>query len=516
MQELSFDKQILIALNEIYARRRLCAVSFAIISMIVVSVGLVWPKTYKSSTTILWNKSQVVKPLLEGTAVTSTGKEQSQIAKEVIYSNRNLEELIETAELNRTESGRLMTDKEIELLKYELRKKIVIERGSNNILRISYKSSDPRQAYLVVSLVSKLFIEETTSNSRADSLEAYNFIQNQVLEYQEKLNKINKSINDFKSENLEIQVNTAEAVNSRINSLSDQIKTTELQLKEARIKRDSLVEQLALESQKNTQEKVVTVKNERLQELESKLSSLRLSYTETYPDIIQLKDQIRALKESLAEGAEQRPAQDEDAKSNSPGNYKSALAERLKLQIADQETVIKTLEARKQDQQNRFEQEIARSSKVNRVVSKLEELARDREVTKQLYDRLLTRLENARVSLNLEKESAASLFKIQEPPIVPLVPEGLRFLHFAIGSVILGAGLPLGFIVGILFIDPRIRHEEALDLNNDIPVLGSVPSFNTRLELRKQKFATVQSVILVTISLILVAVLSLSRYYEVI
>ena len=516
MQELSLDKQILIALNEIYDKRRLCAVSFAIISMIVVSVGLVWPKTYMSFTTILWNQSQVVKPLLEGTAVTSSGKEQSQIAKEVIYSNKNLETVIETAGLNRSESGRLLSDKEIELLKAELRKKIVIDRGSNNILRISYKSANPQEAYLVVSLVSKLFIEETTSNTKANSVDAYNFIQNQVFEYQQKLNKINQSIIDFKNENLEIQVNTAEAVNTRINSLSDQIKTTELQLKEAKIKRDSLAEQLVLESEKNTEEKVVTVKNERLVELEAKLSSLRLSYTETYPDIVQLKEQIKILRESLSEGAENPTAEDQDTNTNSRGSFKSALAERLKQQLADQETTIKTLEARKLDQENRFKQEIARSSQVNSAVSKLEELSRDREVTKQLYDRLLTRLENARVSLNLELESAGTLFKIQEPPIIPLVPEGLRFLHFAMGSVVLGAGIPIGLIVGILLIDPRIRHEEGLKLKGDIPMLGLVPNFKTRAELRKQRFATIQSVAILTVSLILVAALSLSRYYEVI
>lgn len=513
MQELSLDKQFLIALNEIIDKRRFCAVSFAVISLVIVSVGLVWPKTFQSSTTILWNDSRVVKPLLEGTAVTSTGTKQSQIAREVIYSNRNLDTLIQKAELDLTASGKKMSDREVEILKSELRKKIVIERGSNNILRISYKSPVAEEAYLVVSIISKLFIEETTQNNRADSVDAYNFIQSQVNEYQKKLNDINKRIIDFKTKNIEIQVETTQGVNARISSLSDQIKATSLLLKEARIQRDSLLEQLTIESQKSIAEEVVNVRNERLVELENRLSSLRLSYTETYPDIIELKEQIKLLKSNPKEASVQQPVPEDTSNSS---NFRSALYVRLKQQVADQETVIKTLEARKNDQENRFDQEIARSSKVNYVVSKLEELARDRTVTKQLYDQLLARLENARVSLSLEKESASSLFKTQEPPIIPLVPEGLRFLHFAIGSVVLGAVLPLGFIIGILLVDPRVRDEDALDLGEDIQVIGVVPRFNTKSELRKQKWITVQSTLIVTLSLIGVATVSISRYYEVI
>ncbi len=516
MQDDSVYSQIQIALNEIYDKRRLVAICFAMISIAILAVGLKWPETYESSTTLLWDKSQVIKPLLEGTAITNPGSEQVQIAKEVIYSNRSLETLIQKAELNIKDSGRQMSDREVEILKSVLREKIVIEWGKNNILRISYKSSSPEEAYLVVSIVSKLFIEETTQNQKDESFKAYQFIQSQVDNYQAKLNRINQSISDFKASNLEIQVDTIQAVNNRISNLSQQIETTSLQLKEAKIQRDSLAEQLAIESVKTTAEGVVTVRNKRLADLESQLARLRLTYTETYPDVVQLKEQIEFIKQELAQGGAGLTEQIETAEDSRRRSARSELYNRLKQQIADQETTIKTLEARKADLEARFAQEISRSSDVNQVVSTLEELSRDQAVTKQLYDKLLIKLENARVSLNLELESAGSMFKVQEPPVIPLVPQGLRFLHFAIASLVFGLGIPIGAIIVLLQIDPRIRDTDSLDLKGGIQVIGRVGSFRNARELRAQTFATVQSVLIVILSLAAISCLSLMRYYEII
>ncbi len=513
MQDLSLYKQIVISLYEIFDKRRLVAVTFAVIALTIVAVGLQWPQTYQSSTTLLWDSSQIIQPLLEGAAITNTGREQQQIAREVIYSNKNLDILIRKAELDIDKNGKRLSDRQLEILKSRLRTDIVVDRGKNNTLTISYQSASPEVAFLVVSIISKLFIEDITQNKKDDSYKAYQFIQSQVDEYENKLNEINQRIVQFKSENVEVQVDSTQAVSTRINLLNTQIETASLELREALIQRDSLLEQLAIESQKSTAQGEVEVRNERLVELENRLGQLRLSYTDTYPDIVQLKEQIAYLKNQERQNAQAPPVVD----SSSRGR-RSELFNILKRQVAELETVIKTLEARKADLEQRFTQEIERSSDVNFVVSKLEELSRDQAVTKQLYDKLLVKLENARVSLNLELESAGALFKVQEPPVIPLVPQGLRFLHFAIASVVFGMGIPIGAIVGLLQIDPRLRDADSLELDDKhaVEVLGQVPRYKTPREMRGEKFVTAQAVVIVTFTLAVVSATSLMRYYELI
>ena len=509
MQELSLDTQIRLIVNEIYDRRRLCAVLFAVISLSIVGVGLTWPKTYESSTTLIRDKSQVVRPLLEGTAVATSGVQQSDIAKEVIYSNKILDNVIERAGLNLKADGVPMDDRELQVLKSELRKKIQIDRGGGEILKISYTSRRPEEAFFVVSIVSELFIEETAQNKRADSDEAYRFIDSQVNEYKQKLDDITRRINAFKAKNVEIPVETMRGVTTRISELKDQIRRTSLELKEAGIQKESLMEQLETESLKSTAEEVVNAQQQRLAEMRAQLSTLRLSYTETYPDIVQLKEQIEALQRSIAE--DQSTTAGAAAKA---APVRTELYARLKQQIADQELRIKTLEARKLDQERRLDQEISRSSQVNQIVARLEELSRDRDVNKQLYDQLLRRRENARVSLSLELEKAGALFKVQEPPIIPLVPKGLRYLHFMIASLVLGIGIPIGAIIAWLVTDTRIRHEDSLELDADIPVFGSIPVFHTPRERRGQKFVTAQTVLIVSLSLVAMISLSISRFFE--
>ena len=299
MQNLSFDKQLLILLNEAIDKRRLFAITFAIISISILIIGLLWPKSYESSTTLLWDKANALKPLLEGTAETDTGQGQSRIAREVIYSNKNLGIVIEKTGLNYSSTGQKLSDREIEVLKAKLRTQIILKLRQNNTLRISYKNSNPDLAFLVVSVISQLFIAESTLNKKTDSDDAYNFIEKQVNEYQVKLDGITKSINEFKNQNIELQVDTTQSVNARVSRLKEKIKVTRLQLREAIIQKESLTEQLVIESAKSNFVEEENVNNERLITLENQLNTLRLSYTETYPDIVQIKEQIKNLKRNI-------------------------------------------------------------------------------------------------------------------------------------------------------------------------------------------------------------------------
>jgi len=521
MQNLSLDKQLLIFLNEAFDKRLLFAITFTIISISILTVGLLWPKSYESSTTLLWNKASALQPLLEGTAVTNAGNEQSRIAKEVIYGSSNLQTLIEETGLNYSAAGDKLSDREIEILKANLRIMIKLQQNRNNTIKISYINRSPDLAFHVVSVISQLFIEESTLKKKTESNDAYDFIENQVNKYQAKLKGITKNINEFKSKNVELQVDTTQRVSARVSNLKEAIEITSLNLKEAIIQKETLTEQLVIESAKSNFVEEENVNNERLITLENQLNTLRLSYTETYPDIVQINEQIKILRKSMEANANKQfnnaVTLDSD-KSNSGSSVKvrTQLYQQLQQRLSAVETTIRTLSARKNDQEKQLSFELGRSNEVSRVFNRLNELSRDYDVTKAIYDRLLTRRENARVSLNLENESAGSLYKVQEPPTIPLIPQGLRFLHFALGSIVGGVGIPLAIIFGLLFIDSRIRHEDDIDSDDAIPVIGVIPIFNNGKELKKQRLVTIQSIMIFSLSFAVLITLSLSRYYEVI
>ncbi len=521
MQNLSLDKQLLIFLNEVLDNRRLLAIAFSIISITILIFGLNSPKKYESSTTLLWNRSSdLLNPLLKGTAVTSTESNQS-IANEIILSNKNLELLIENMGLDYSSSGEKLSSLEIERLKAGFRDSIKIRRKKNYTLKISYKNTSPEKAFRVVSVISRAFINERIFNRKTDSSVAFNFIDKQVNEYQVKLEEISKSIDQFKSRNIELQIDTTQSVNAKVSNLKEKIKDTTQKLREETIRKNILAEQLLIESAKSTTVEKENIKMERLLGLKDRLSILRLSYTEGYPDIVQIKEQIIILERSLENNAFGRSSDvnsyiPDDGILGSGVNVKSQFYQQLHQQLLAIEITLKTLSARKLEQEKQLALEMDRSGDVLLAFNRLKVLSKDYDITKSNYDNLKAKREKARISLSLEIEKADSLYQVQEPPAVPLIPEGIRFAHFALGSIIVGVVMPLAIIFGLLMIDPRIRHEDDIDADDAIPVIGVIPIFKSVIDLKKQRLATIQTLIIFSLSSIVLVTLSLSRFFEVI
>ena len=69
-------------------------------------------------------------------------------------------------------------------------------------------------------------------------------------------------------------------------------------------------------------------------------------------------------------------------------------------------------------------EELARSRRIAASESALAELTRDYEVNRDIYQDLLKRRENARVSMNLDRASRGLTFRIQDPATMPLRPTG--------------------------------------------------------------------------------------------
>ena len=124
--------------------------------------------------------------------------------------------------------------------------------------------------------------------------------------------------------------------------------------------------------------------------------------------------------------------------------------------------------------------ELARSGRIAASESTLSELSRDYEVNRDLYQDLLKRRENARVSMNLDAEQRGLSFRIQEPAVMPLRPSGLRLLHVAGAGLALAGVVPLLFLFGVLKLDPRVRMVRQIEREAGLPVLGTVPHLLTR------------------------------------
>ena len=65
---------------------------------------------------------------------------------------------------------------------------------------------------------------------------------------------------------------------------------------------------------------------------------------------------------------------------------------------------------------------------------------------------------------------------------MPLRPSGLRLLHVASAGLLLAIATPLALLFGLIKFDPRVRSALRIEREAGLPLLGSVPSYRTRVQ----------------------------------
>ncbi|MDX1693646.1 MAG: lipopolysaccharide biosynthesis protein [Ketobacteraceae bacterium] len=471
----SFPIQFVKALiKEIIAHRVLVTLIFSSILIAVVLAGLFYPLKYTSSTTIHADQQNIIAPLLEGQAEVTRVQDRSRVVREVIYSPRILTQVVE--EVGLLPEG--TSPKEVELFLNGLRGRLQVEGAGPGFIKISYQAQDPAEAFKVVSKVSELFIKDVSESKRNESREAFLFIDKQVKSYKEQLQQAESRLQAFKSGNID---GTEADVSRRITSLRAQIEEMELNLEDQSTKVVSLEKQLAQESRFIARQYRADVYRERLAEAQSRLATLRLSYKETYPDVVALKHQIEDLKKAIQEANET----DFGSSSNDAVDSNiNPLYEELRLALSEARVATDTIKRRLRLTRGLLEEEYERLKRIAEQEAQLAELTRDYTVTREIYEEMLDRKEKARLSMTLDIEGQGVNYKIQEPATFPLNPSGFRFLHFVLLAPFLGVMVPIGLLGAYVYLDPRIRFVSKIEENVDVPILGVVPHVHTKLSRR--------------------------------
>jgi len=456
------------AIRELINFKTLAVVLFMAASFAVLVSGLFWPKKYITSSLLYADVSNIIQPLLKGRAEV-TGFDRSEQAREVIYTRRIMEEVGKKTGLLTPTMGQDQQESIINVLR--LKTKVIPE--GKNYFRIEYSHKLPDKSFEVLNALVNVFIEDSARKKREESYGAFKFIDAQVQTYKGQLELAEKNLKEFKAVNRD---GTEASVNARIGGLREAIGELSLTIAEQR-NTVTLLEQQLRDESKYLQAKVkVDNYQSRMQVLKAQLDQLRLSYTDSYPDVLALKDQIANLqKETDSVSGRQQVV------SNSGENDVNPLFEDLRKSLAEARLQYSTQTRRLAYLENQLQEEFSRSARVAEGQAELSDLTRDYDVTRQVYEEMLERKESARLSMTLDIEGQGVSYKIQEPAIFPLRSAGLQFFHFAILGPFLGLLLPIGLVGAYVVLDPRVRSAALLadQLPEDIEILGVIPHVNT-------------------------------------
>jgi uncharacterized protein involved in exopolysaccharide biosynthesis len=178
-----------------------------------------------------------------------------------------------------------------------------------------------------------------------------------------------------------------------------------------------------------------------------RLATLRLQYTDRYPDVVAAQHELDAL---IAANA---------ATPAAPAVSNSALVERARGRLAAA-----------QDRLRRAEQGPAASQ----LDTEWADLRKNNELLRNHYDQMQSRREAARMSQSIYSDKNSGKYQVTNPPVMPIRPSGPDRKLFLImaAAVALGGGIAAAYLLGAIngiFVAPR-ELEEAFGL----PVAGTV------------------------------------------
>jgi polysaccharide chain length determinant protein (PEP-CTERM system associated) len=475
--------------KELQIHKAKLALGFAVVTFALLIAGTVWPKKYESGSLVFADEQNIIKPLLSGSAeVTKPEIDQVAIVRDRIVSNRLISMALIDAKMAAGND-----DPKLDSMIGGVRGGIVVTDAGRGHVRIAYQAKQADKAYQMATALTNAYIKDTSRTKRQESSDAYEFIDNQVKTYKEQLQSAEDKLKNFKSQN----PNAGDS-SGRVAQLRSEQATLTLDLQIAKARRDELRRQMSQESQFVNRQFKSDGFRERLAQVQAQLDTLRLSYNDTYPDIVSLKQQMDDLRKAISDTENVR------APAEPSGGGANPVYTKLRGDLTDSEVSVRTLELKLDSNRKLLAEEQSYSKRGAEYDAQLAELTRDYTVTKQLYEDMLERKERARLSVALDVEGQGVTYKIKEPPAYPTVPVGLRFMHFFLLAPIAGVILPIGLLVAFIMFDPRLRFIDKLEfaLPETVQVIAVIPHMSTTAErqmLRMQWFRVALFVVAVLV-----------------
>ncbi len=425
-----------------------CIVSALIIMTLAVVTSYLLPKRYESKSTVFIEKS-IINELVKGIAITPSIDDKVKVLTYAITSRTLLVKVIEELDLNVKKNSEASLEELIRSIQENLSVKLKDKEG---LFIISFRHKDPKIARDFVNTLIRRYIEENTSSKREDSYGASKFLTEQLAVFQQKLEKSESSVNEFKRK-------SGSLIGADPSIIQREINEAQQRIDDIRIRRSQL-ETILVNLRKGSP------LQSKLSALQKRLADLQGQYTDSYPEVIQAKAEIDSVKAQMR-----------------MGRHDGAGAE------VEEEKIQAEIRALRQAEDN-HQRNITANRSLQRNIpsarSTLEELERERNSQKQLYEQLVTREGQSEVSKQMEVQDKSSNYRVIDPavlPIKPASPDRVRIILIGIAAGIAGG---IGLLLLLDTLDNSVKSVDVLK-QFGYPVLAVIPRMINPLEVARQK-----------------------------
>lgn len=470
-------------------RRRLLAITgaFAFIAIIALPIGLNLPKRWDASTLILAERSNIIQPLMQGAAVSTEVTDQVAILNQIMARHRIMREVATfggwlDGKQSRAEEERIIS---------KVKSRIKVDSPRPEMVRISYYDTDPAKAAKVANKLAEIYVREGSAAKERESKEAFDFIDKRVTEYAVKLTEAHQAVIARYREQQGKPAGAAPAASGAAAAHAPVAQGAPRAAAPAAppVRRVPVVspEARRIEEQLST----------RVGQLQNELSRLLSNYTEQHPDVVRVRRDLTAAQAELRSAVDARMATERAAVEAATSDDEVIQAARASVQrsggpVAPRAAVpgVPGAVPGAFDPMNPMAAQDPTLRVVNQDVT-LGELLNRYEATRAVYQDLLKRRENARVSMDLDAERRGLSLRVQEPAEIPATASSLRLLHLCLIGLVTAIAVPCGLLIALVKMDGRLRTERQVERFTKLPVLTTIPRAETPKTVSKDRFRTV-------------------------
>lgn len=456
-------------------RRRWLGVAVAWVVGVAGAVALTMiPDQYEANARVYVDTKTVLRPLMHDLTVEPDTEQTVALLARTLITRPNVELIMRKSKLDAATATPAQRDRKVDLLMREIK---VTRSGMDNVFIFSFRDVEADRARQVVQNLVALFLETDTGAKRRDAESAREFIDDQIKSYEARLAEAENRLKDFKLRNLGMADSSGKDYFARMSALTEELTKLQLEMRASEQSRDALKRELEGENASLVPEPPANAPGLQVSEYDARLDTQRKllddllrRYTDLHPDVIGTKRLIARLEEQREQELETRRKTAAKTPAR-PGQ--NAVAQQVKLALAESEATLAALKVRVSDTQGRLNQLRASASRVPQVEAELAQLNRDYEVIRRTYETMVARREKASLSEDVDATRSAQ-FRVIDPPRTaarPVFPN-----RQALGPAILMLALIAGAGASFLWVQlvPTIGNSRMLRVATQRPVLGSV------------------------------------------
>ncbi len=465
-------------------RKWLGLVVFAVPFVTAASLIIFMPSLYRSTATILVDRQQVPESMVRPTVTSALETRLHTISQEILSRSR-LDALIKQFNLYDDLRRRVPLEEVIERMRKDIKLELKSvqqtedRRAATVAFALSYDGRNPETVARVTNTLASFYIEENLKARERQAVGTSEFLRVQLADAKKRLDVQEALVSDFKKRYMGELPQQTDANLGAIERLSTQLRLNSDTQTRFGEKREALARQLADAASMSPGAVGTESKVERLARLNQELRTLRSTYSDKYPDIARLKEEIATLEREIED-----PEPPKDQKATAAMSPSVLRIQQAQSEAESELTILKGEEKRLR---NALASYIGRVENSPKREQELRELSRDYESTREYYQSLMKRHDDAQLAESMEHRQKGEQFRVLDPAIPaaePTAPNRLRLLLMALGACV---GLAVAAVMLAEQVNASFRSVDELRALSAVPVLLSIPLIVTPEDTERRK-----------------------------